>query len=58
MFNERVLLDTQAFISLSSRGLEGVGGNVEKIVADEDIDLMLSSVSITKIAIGIRSIEC
>lgn len=47
----RVLLDTQAFIALSETGLEGLSARSRNIVADEEVDLLFSSISITEIAI-------
>jgi PIN domain nuclease of toxin-antitoxin system len=47
----RVLLDTQAFIALSETGLEGLSTHSRNIVADEEVDLLFSSISITEIAI-------
>lgn len=47
----RVLLDTHVFIALTQRGIEGFSPRTRKLIADEESDLLLSSVSITEIAV-------
>lgn len=45
------LLDTSAFLSAALDGLEALPGRVRKILIDEGNDLVLSTVSITEIAV-------
>lgn len=47
----RVLLDTHVFIALTQRGIEGFSPRTRKLIDDEESDLLLSSVSITEIAV-------
>jgi PIN domain nuclease of toxin-antitoxin system len=55
----RVLLDTQVFLELAQQRIERFGLHARKLIEDEDSDLLLSSVSITKIAIktSIKKLE-
>jgi len=47
----RAILDTHAFIVLSREGLGAVSVRAQRVIQDEDTDLILSTVSITEIAI-------
>ena len=47
----RLLLDTEALLVIDAKGLDGLGKESRLLVADPDNDLLLSSVSITEIAI-------
>ncbi len=47
----RILLDTEAFIKLSEEGVESLGPKSRKVIVDPDHDLLISSVSITELAI-------
>jgi PIN domain nuclease of toxin-antitoxin system len=55
----RVLLDTQVFLELAQQRIERFGLHARKLIEDEDSDLLLSSVSITEIAIktSIKKLE-
>lgn len=47
----RVLLDTYIFIVVAKNGLEGLSPKVRRIMEDDEIERVLSVVSITEIAI-------
>jgi len=47
----RLLLDTEALLVLDAKGLSGLGKDSRPLVADPDNDLLISSVSLTEIAI-------
>ena len=47
----RVLLDTQVLLALAIEGLAGVPIKVRTLLEDSDTDRVLSTVSITEIAI-------
>ena len=47
----RFLLDTEAFVKLSEEGIESLGPKSRKLVVDPDHDLLISSVSITELAV-------
>ncbi len=47
----RSLLDTEALLTIDSQGLEGLGKKSRELVGNSDNDLLLSSISITEIAI-------
>lgn len=47
----RLLLDTEALLVLDAKGLGGLGKDSRPLVADPDNDLLISSVSLTEIAI-------
>jgi PIN domain nuclease of toxin-antitoxin system len=46
----RALLDTQIFIILAQRGIEGLSSRARKLIADEDNELLISAVSMVEIA--------
>ena len=47
----RILLDTQALLTVALEGLDGVPAKVRKLLTDPDTERAISSVSITEIAI-------
>ena len=47
----RVLLDTQVLLALAIEGLAGVPIKVRTLLEDSDTDRVLSTISITEIAI-------
>ena len=49
----RLLLDTEAFISLSGEGQSPWSKSTRSLLEDDDVDLLLSAVSTTEIAIKV-----